>query len=91
MNLSPAAVDRLVLASAAEILGTADLSLGDNFFALGGTSMAAIDLILLLSDRLARDVALDIIFEQATFGLMAREISRLIPKCADRNQGGECP
>lgn len=72
-------VDRLVLATAQEVLGAAEISLDDNFFALGGTSMAAIDLIMLLSERLSTDVALDIIFEHPSFGFMSREISRTMP------------
>ena len=71
-------VDRLVLDAAEEVLGTTEIALTDNFFALGGTSMAAIELIMLLSERLSRDVALDLIFEQPTFGLMSQEISRTI-------------
>lgn len=79
MTLSPAEAERLVLDAAEEVLGIAGISLADNFFARGGTSMAAINLIMLLSERLSRDVALDIIFEQPTFGLMSQEISQFIP------------
>lgn len=76
MTLSPAEIERLVLDAALEVLGGGSISTGDNFFALGGTSMAAINLIMLLSERLSHDIALDIIFEQPTFGLMARKIFR---------------
>lgn len=76
MTLPFAEAERLVLDAAAEVLGGEGVSPDDNFFALGGTSMAAINLIILLSERLSRDVALDIIFEQPTFALMAQEISR---------------
>lgn len=79
MTVSPAEVERLVLDAAGEILDIASVSLADNFFALGGTSMAAIELIMLLSERLSREVALDIVFEQPTFSLMSQEISQLIP------------
>lgn len=79
MTLSPAEAERLVLDAAEEVLDIAGISLADNFFALGGTSMAAIDLIMLLSEQLSRDVALDIIFERPTFGLMSRELSQFIP------------
>lgn len=79
MTPSLAKAEHLVLKAAEEILGIAGLSLADNFFAVGGTSMAAINLIMLLSEQLSRDIALDMIFEQPTFGLMAREISRFIP------------
>lgn len=76
MTLSCAEAERLVLDAAEEVLGISGLSPRDNFFALGGTSMAAINLIMLLSERLSRDVALDIIFERPTFGQMAQEIAR---------------
>lgn len=79
MILPPPEIERIVLDAAEEILGIAGILPGDNFFALGGTSMAAINLIMLLSERLSRDVALDIIFEQPTFGLMSQELSQFIP------------
>ncbi|MZR31685.1 alpha/beta fold hydrolase [Sneathiella litorea] len=57
-----------------EVLGTSDIGLDDNFFALGGDSLQAVDLFLRIEKVLGRRLPRDILFEAGTI----REMARLI-------------
>ncbi len=64
-----------VLDVAQEILQTRGLTADDNFFAVGGTSLFAVQFALALSDRLGVEMSSTLIFNTDTFGNVAEVIA----------------
>ena len=57
-----------------QILGRDDIGLDDNFFALGGDSLQAVDLFMQIEKELGRRLPRDVLFQAGT----VREMARLI-------------
>jgi acyl carrier protein len=60
-----------VLAAARTVLGVTAVGTADNFFALGGDSLAAIELTAALEERTGRPLDLDLLFDCETLGEFA--------------------
>jgi acyl carrier protein len=54
-----------------DVLGLERIGADDDFFALGGHSLAAVRVVARLSEQLGRKVALAALFEQSTPALLA--------------------
>ena len=57
-----------------EVLGIEDIGENDDFFELGGTSIAAIRLVPLLEDRFGVDVDVTLVFDAATPAALASRL-----------------
>lgn len=60
----------------AEALGVPELDPDDDFFELGGDSLAAVQLIDRIRDRLGVNLSIGSMFESPTVGLMAKQVTR---------------
>jgi amino acid adenylation domain-containing protein len=69
-------LERRVAEVYAAVLGRPDIRAGDDFFALGGNSLAAARLAVLLGDRFAVDLPLVEVFRRPALADLAAEISR---------------
>lgn len=67
----------LVCAVWAEVLGLGDVAPGANFLDLGGSSTAALDILDRLSERLGRDLPVDVLFDSDTPIALAAALQRL--------------
>lgn len=68
------AVEPALAAIWADVLGVDHVSPDDDFFALGGTSLLAMQIVARASDEFGVDVALDALFEAPTVAGLARRI-----------------
>jgi acyl carrier protein len=76
----PNAVENVVLEVWREVLNLKSINLEDSFFALGGHSIAATQVMSRLRKRLSVHLSLAMIFsDEATVASIAREISTRIP------------
>ena len=72
-----------VLDCAAQVLSVCGIRETDNFFALGGNSLAAVELMVMLEDRWERQLDLEAVFDATDFGHLARLVVEVRP-AADR-------
>ncbi|WP_144122626.1 acyl carrier protein [Catellatospora sichuanensis] len=63
-----------LLARCADILGTEELSLDDDFFGVGGNSLDAVELSGLLSKEFGREVTVDDILQSGSFDELFRSL-----------------
>lgn len=70
----------LVCAVWAEVLGLGDVAPDANFLDLGGSSTAALDILDRLSERLGRDLPVDVLFDSDTPIALAAALQRLNEK-----------
>ncbi len=72
----------LVCAVWAEVLGQGDVAPDANFLDLGGSSTASLDILDRLSERLGRDLPVDVLFDSDTPIALAAALQRLNGKPA---------
>lgn len=70
----------LVCAVWAEVLGLGDVAPDANFLDLGGSSTASLDILDRLSERLGRDLPVDVLFDSDTPIALAAAVRRLAEK-----------
>jgi thioester reductase-like protein len=68
------ATERLLLDSFHDILGRSDIGVHDEFFAVGGTSLAAVRLTGAISAALGRDLPLKLLFTSPTVAALAEAL-----------------
>jgi acyl carrier protein len=61
----------------AEVLGAADLDDGSDFFALGGHSLQAIQIVTRLRESFGDDVPLALVFDEPALGRFAAAVARI--------------
>jgi amino acid adenylation domain-containing protein len=71
--------ERLIAEVWAQVLGVAPTGAQDNFFRLGGNSLAAVRVALLLSQRTGRRIAPQLVFATRTVSALARRLPALVP------------
>ena len=69
-------LEHLVADTWTEVLGVPQAGLDDNFFALGGHSLAAARVCARLSQRLARRVPVNLLFEATTLAALAARLAQ---------------
>ncbi len=70
------ALEETLLGIWQEAMGISGIGRHDNFFDLGGDSLQAVDLFLLIENRLEQQLSRDILFEAGTIAEMAELIER---------------
>ena len=63
----------------ADVLGV-KVGAGDDFFALGGDSVAAVQVMFFISELIGSDVPPTLIFAHTTLEQLAVEVERLLPE-----------
>jgi len=81
-------LEELVAAVWAEVLALPRVGADDDFFALGGHSLAAAQIAARLSDALGTPVAVGLVFEAPTVAELARALASLVPTGDGRSAGG---
>lgn len=76
-------IEAAVLAVWQEVLGTGDIGAGDDFFQLGGHSLAAAQVVARLQDRFGVDLPVTLVFEQPTISEQAGTVAETVAR-ADR-------
>ncbi|WP_344929836.1 phosphopantetheine-binding protein, partial [Streptosporangium carneum] len=71
-----------------EVLGVPSVSPKDNFFTLGGHSLAAVRLLFLVRDRLKVELALRDLYETDDFAAFAARVEQLLPGGAPAGADG---
>ena len=67
--------ERVVYAIVAELLGSEEFGMTDNFFDVGGDSLLAIEFVALIEERFGRFVDFDRLFDGASFRELAEEVA----------------
>ncbi|MEV8637595.1 phosphopantetheine-binding protein, partial [Streptosporangium sp. NPDC051023] len=62
-----------------EVLGVPTVGLGDNFFTLGGHSLAAVRLLFLVRDRLKAELTLRDLYETDDFAAFSARVEERLP------------
>jgi acyl carrier protein len=65
-----------LLAAIAGILALPSVSASDNFFDLGGDSLAAVEIVALLEQASGASIELDALFEASSFGQLFDQLDR---------------
>lgn len=71
-----ASMESLVQDAVKQVLDISDTPLDANFFALGGDSLAALELMAVLQDALSYELPLDLLFDVDSLGELAARITR---------------
>lgn len=74
---SPSPLAAVVASVVGGVLGTDPPSLDAHFFALGGDSLAALEVTALLQEELGTEVPLDLIFDFPVLATLTAELARL--------------
>ena len=72
--------ERLIAEVWAEVLGIAPTDGQDNFFRLGGNSLAAVRVALLLSQRTSLRIAPQLVFATRTVSALARRLPAVLDR-----------
>lgn len=72
-----------------EVLRLDGLGVDDDFFDLGGASLAALEMAFVVSDRLGREVPEAMVFRHRTVATLGEAIDHLVPDSRDRMGSGE--
>ncbi|MGA2448020.1 MAG: amino acid adenylation domain-containing protein [Polyangiaceae bacterium] len=70
-------MEALIAATWGEVLGRRGIVSGDSFFALGGHSLAATQVVARLGAALGREVPVRLVFEHPVLGALAEALTRL--------------
>ncbi len=74
----PTAVEQVVASVFAEVLGVERVGLDDDFFALGGNSLIATQVVARLGAALDTRVPVRVLFEASTVGELAVRVEQLV-------------
>ncbi|OHY79317.1 hypothetical protein BCA33_16800 [Marinobacter sp. AC-23] len=80
-------IEAAVLQSMHEVFERTDIDLDDDFFDLGGDSLRAVTLILLLERRLEQEVAVDVIYRYTTAYSLARGLEQNFEETRSSDNG----
>jgi acyl transferase domain-containing protein len=76
--LGASATEQVILGLWRQLLGVADIGLGDDFFELGGHSLLATQIMARLSEQLAIDLPAGALFEAPTVARLATYVDELV-------------